>query len=74
MTTTPAPETKLTAATFDPLSSYPSMMRIGHRYENTLGQRLAAGGFKGPQDVAVGPGNWLYVVNRYSEAGVALAR
>ena len=76
MTTTPAPEstTKFTTATFDPLSLYPSMMRIGHRYENTLGQRLAAGGFKGPQDVAVAPDGWLYVINRYSEAGVTVAR
>ena len=50
------------------------MMRVGHRYESTLGQRLALGGFKGPQDVAVGPDGWLYVVNRYSEAGSDVAR
>jgi DNA-binding beta-propeller fold protein YncE len=76
MTTTPAPgtTTKITAATFDPQSAYPAMMRVGHRYENTLGQRLAFGGFKGPQDVAVGPDGWLYVINRYSEAGTDVAR
>ena len=76
MTTTPAHETKpkVTATTFDPQSDYPAMMRIGHRYENTLGQRLALGGFKGPQDVAVGPDGWLYVINRYAEAGTDVAR
>ena len=46
--------------------SYPTLLRIGHRYETTLGQRLAVGGFRGPQDIAVGPGNSYFVLNRGS--------
>ena len=74
MTTTSSSKSTVTAANFDSLADYPSMMRIGHRYENSLGQRLALGGFKGPQDVAVGPDGWLYVINRYAEAGSDVAR
>lgn len=59
---------------FDPVSKYPSMLRIGHIYQNSLGQRFAQGGFKGPQDVAVGNDGWLYVVNRFPGGGMGTPR
>jgi len=74
MTTITTPNVSHSSETFDPLNLYPPMLRIGHRYEISLGQRLAQGGFKGPQDVAVGPDGWLYVINRFSESGTAVPR
>ena len=44
---------------------YPTLFRRGHQFEIALGQRLALGGFKGPNDVAFGPDGLLYVLNRY---------
>ena len=69
MTITIAREPENLSAAFDPVGPYPSLLRVGHKYEISLGQRLALGGFKGPQDLAVGPDGWLYVVNRFTEAG-----
>ena len=46
--------------------SYPTLLRIGHKYETTLGQRLAVGGFRGPHDIAIGPDNSYFVLNRGS--------
>ena len=69
MTTTPTRESEISSAPFDPVGPYPPLLRVGHKYEISLGQRLALGGFKGPQDVAIGPDGWLYVVNRFTEAG-----
>ena len=45
---------------------YPTLLRIGHQYVVTLGQRLAVGGFRGPQDIAVGSDGSYYVLNRGS--------
>ncbi len=53
--------------------AYPTVFRRGHQFEIALGQRLALGGFKGPNDVAFGPDGWLYVLNRYPTEGL-LAR
>jgi hypothetical protein len=50
----------------DAESDYPTLLRIGHQYETTLGQRLAVGGFRGPQDIAINSDNSLYVLNRGS--------
>ncbi len=74
MTTVDASRTENSGAPFDPVGPYPSLLRVGHKYEISLGQRLALGGFKGPQDLAVGPDGWLYVVNRFTEAGSDVAR
>ena len=52
---------------------YPTLLRVGHKYEITLGQRFAQGGFKGPMDIAIGPDGWNYVINRYPNPG-AVAR
>jgi len=50
----------------DAVSDYPTLLRIGHQYETTLGQRLAVGGFRGPQDIAIDSDNSFYVLNRGS--------
>ena len=65
--------------TLSPMSTrpreYPTLLRVGHKYEISLGQRLALGGFKGPMDIAVGPDGWNYVINRYpNPAAVARNR
>lgn len=44
---------------------YPTLLRIGHKYDRCLGQRLPVGGFYGALDVAIGEGEWLYVLNRW---------
>ena len=49
----------------DTIKDYPTLLRMGHRYEFCLGQRLPVGGFYGPLDVALGVDDWLYVLNRW---------
>ena len=63
MTTTQEPLTNRSATEEH---SYPTLLRIGHKYVTTLGQRLAVGGFRGPQDIAVSPDGSYYVLNRGS--------
>ena len=52
-------------ATTEVAHEYPTLLRIGHKYETCLGQRLPVGGFYGPLDVAIGKDEWLYVLNRW---------
>ena len=47
------------------VAKYPTLLRRGHKYELSLGQRLPVEGFHGPLDVAIGPDEWMYVVNRW---------
>ena len=47
-------------------AEYPTLLRRGHRYICSLGQRLAVGGFRGPVDVSFGDDGWNYVLNRSS--------
>ena len=63
MTTTQEPLTNRSATEEH---NYPTLLRIGHKYVTTLGQRLAVGGFRGPQDIAVSPDGSYYVLNRGS--------
>ena len=44
---------------------YPTLLRMGHKYELCLGQRLPVGGFYGPLDVSLGSDGWMYVLNRW---------
>ena len=44
---------------------YPTFLRIGHKYQFCLGQRMPVGGFYGPIDVSLGNDGWLYVLNRW---------
>ena len=37
---------------------------MGHRFETSIGQRLAIDGFYGAMDFAFGGDGWLYVLNR----------
>ncbi len=48
---------------------YPTLLRRGHRYLCSLGQRLAVGGFRGPIDVSFGGDGWNYVLNRSNDQG-----
>ena len=56
------------------LAKYPTLLRRGHKYELSLGQRLPVEGFHGPLDVAIGPDEWMYVVNRWDTAGPTVPR
>jgi len=44
---------------------YPTLLRMGHKYQFCLGQRLPVDGFYGPLDVSIGNDGWLYVLNRW---------
>lgn len=44
---------------------YPTLLRMGHKYQFCLGQRLPVEGFYGPLDVSIGADDWLYVLNRW---------
>ena len=55
----------------DVYDEYPTLLRIGHKYEKCLGQRLPVGGFYGPLDVAIGDDEWLYVLNRWDNVNQA---
>ena len=46
-------------------ADYPTLLRRGHKFVRCLGQRLSLGGFYGPLDVAIGPDEWMYVLNRH---------
>ena len=52
-------------------AEYPTLLRIGHKYESCLGQRLPVGGFYGPLDVSIGNDDWLYVLNRWDTVNQA---
>ena len=47
-----------------PHLKYPDLLRMGHRFEASIGQRLAIDGFYGAMDFAFGGDGWLYVLNR----------
>lgn len=46
---------------------YPTLLRLGHRYETTLGQLNALGRIRGAVDLVLGNDGWIYVLNRGSE-------
>ena len=51
----------------DPISAeagYPDLLRMGHRFETSVGQRKAFDGLKAPTDVAFGGDGWFYILNR----------
>ncbi len=58
MTTTQAPAPEV-------LAKYPTLLRMGHRFETSIGQRLIVDGFYGAMDFAFGGDGWFYVLNRY---------
>ncbi|MBI4305972.1 MAG: NHL repeat-containing protein [Chloroflexi bacterium] len=47
--------------------AYPTLLRLGHRYETTLGQLNALGRLRGAVDLILGNDGWIYVLNRGSE-------
>ena len=56
-------------------SSYPDLLRMGHRFETSIGQRLVVDGFYGAMDFAFGGDGWFYALNRYhSTSGTRFPR
>lgn len=47
--------------------TYPTLLRLGHRYETTLGQLNALGRLRGAVDLILGDDGWIFVLNRGSE-------
>jgi len=47
------------------LEKYPTLLRMGHRFETSIGQRLVVDGFYGAMDFVFGGDGWFYVLNRY---------
>ena len=43
---------------------YPTVFRAGHRFETSVGQRLAVEGLMGPLDLVIEPNGWLRVLCR----------
>jgi DNA-binding beta-propeller fold protein YncE len=52
------------------LPGYPTLFRIGHKYEKTMGAAQLRGGFVGPMDIAIGADGWRYVLNRTPPARI----
>ncbi|MBH74917.1 MAG: hypothetical protein CL896_03895, partial [Dehalococcoidia bacterium] len=46
------------------MNGYPTPFRFGHRYETSVGQRLAVDGLFGPIDLVMGPDHRMYVLCR----------
>jgi sugar lactone lactonase YvrE len=46
-------------------AGYPDLLRMGHRFVTSIGQRLIIDGFYGAMDFAFGGDGWFYVLNRY---------
>jgi streptogramin lyase len=44
---------------------YPMLLRMGHRFETSIGQRLLVDGFYGAIDVALGGDGLIYVMNKH---------
>ena len=57
--TTPEPTSDLAGA------AYPDLLRMGHKFVTSIGQRLIIDGFYGAMDFAFGGDGWLYVLNRF---------
>ena len=46
-------------------AEYPSLLRMGHLFEASVGQRLPVDGLYGPLDMALGGDGWMYVLNKW---------
>jgi DNA-binding beta-propeller fold protein YncE len=44
---------------------YPTLLRMGHRFETAVGQRLIVDGLYGGMDLAFPGDGWIYILNRY---------
>ena len=56
-------------------AGYPDLLRMGHRFETSIGQRLVVDGFYGAMDFAFGGDGWFYALNRYhSTSGTRFPR
>ncbi len=57
-----------------PAAEYPTLLRMGHRFETSFGQRLIIDGLYGGMDLAFPGDGWIYVLNRYRTADYPLVR
>ncbi len=48
-----------------PTAEYPTLLRMGHRFETSFGQRLVIDGLYGGLDLAFPGDGWIYVLNRF---------
>ena len=55
-------------------NEYPTPFRFGHRYETSVGQRLADEGLMGPIDLAIAPDGLMYVLCRSAAAAGIVPR
>ena len=60
-TTADRPDSTTTERSAD----YPTLLRMGHRFETSFGQRLIIDGLYGGMDLAFPGDGWIYVLNRY---------
>jgi DNA-binding beta-propeller fold protein YncE len=49
---------------------YPTLLRMGHRFETSFGQRLIIDGLYGAMDMAFAGDDWIYVLNKYETQSV----
>jgi DNA-binding beta-propeller fold protein YncE len=49
--------------------NYPTLLRMGHRFEFAIGQRLIVDGLYGGMDLAFAGDGWIYILNRYETNG-----
>ena len=55
-------------------AKYPELLRMGHRFETSVGQRHAVYGFKAPMDFAFDGDGLIYVLNRHQFPGAEVPR
>lgn len=48
-----------------PPGDYPILLRMGHRFETSVGQRLIVDGLYGALDMAVDDEGWMCVINKH---------
>ncbi len=55
-------------------AEYPTLLRMGHRFETSFGQRLIIDGLYGGLDLAFPGDGWIYVLNRFVSVDYPLVR
>jgi sugar lactone lactonase YvrE len=66
MTTTADRPTTATKPAYP--GKYPTLLRMGHRYETSVGQRLIVDGLYGGMDLAFAGDGWIYILNKYASS------
>ncbi len=58
----------------DPPGDYPILLRMGHRFKTSVGQRLVVDGLYGALDMAIDDEGWMYVLNKHVTANFGRVR